>query len=930
MECDMTGGGKRWSTMRLVSVLAVSCMALVWGAVAGASVYTVALFPSASSPHREGFARVINRSDASGTVRITGIDDAGHERGPVELTLEARSVAHFNSTDLEKGNAGKGLSEGLGDGEGQWRLRVESELDIEVLSYVRTGDGFVTAMHEAVPIHALINLGFFNPGSNTSQVSRLRLVNPTEGEVRVTIQGLDDEGEWAPGGAVSVTLGPGEAREMSAQVLESGGEGVVGRLGDGSGKWRLYVSSHYSDAAVKVMNLLESPTGHLSNLSRGWLRLGDSSGELELSLFLSASDAEREGFVRLINHTDASQTVRITGIDDAGVESGPVVLTLAPLAATHFNSEDLEEGNAAKGVVGALGAGTGSWRLRLENAFGIEALAYVRTSDGFVTTMHEQVREGAMGHHVAFFNPGSNASQVSRLRLVNPGEDAVEVTITGRDDEGEPAPGGEVRLTIGPGRARELSARELERGGEGLAGGLGDGSGKWRLFVTADGAIEVMNLLRSPTGHLANLSASRWWEVPSSCTDAGVDIPDARLRRSLERALGKAADAPITPEEMRSLYTLELSGADIESVAGLQCAARLSTLDLGANRITDLVPLAGLMNLTWLSLASNPITDIGPLAGLTNLTDLSLVSNPITDIGPLAGLTDLTYLNLNGNPITDIGPLAGLTNLTWLDLGSTVPTFDQPGSLTQITDIGPLAGLTNLTWLFLASNQITDIGPLAGLTNLTRLRLQSNPITDIGPLAGLTNLTWLFLVSNQITDIGPLAGLTNLTTLYLEGIPIADIGPLAGLMNLTTLSLGSNRITDIGPLAGLTNLTELHLESNPITDIGLLAGLTNLTSLGLGSNRITDIGPLADLTNLIALRLWDNEITDIGPLTGLTNLAWLVLAYNEISDIAPLVANMGLGEGDRVYVQGNPLSDESRNVHVPALRARGVSVCCDV
>ncbi|MDD9960853.1 MAG: hypothetical protein OXU70_02025, partial [Gammaproteobacteria bacterium] len=40
-----------------------------------------------------------------------------------------------------------------------------------------------------------------------------------------------------------------------------------------------------------------------------------------------------------------------------------------------------------------------------------------------------------------------------------------------------------------------------------VEGALGDGTGKWRLKVASDMPIHVMSLLRSPTGHLANLSA---------------------------------------------------------------------------------------------------------------------------------------------------------------------------------------------------------------------------------------------------------------------------------------------------------------------------------------------------------------------------------------------------------------------------------------
>ena len=268
--------------------ITVLCAAGVPGTVSAGSSHLLALFPSASSPHREGFARIINHSDEPGTVRITGIDDAGVEHGPVELWLEARATAHFNSADLEAGSAQKGLSAGLGDGEGDWRLHLSSELDIEPLSYIRTGDGLVTAMHQVVPSEGgRHHVRFFNPGSNASQVSRLRLVNPAEEAVEITIEGRDDAGEPAPGGAVGLTLAPGEARTLSAQALESGGADMTGSLGDGKGKWQLLVSA---GGALEVMSLLASPTGHLSNLSAPGLRdVAAGKREHELPLFMPAT-----------------------------------------------------------------------------------------------------------------------------------------------------------------------------------------------------------------------------------------------------------------------------------------------------------------------------------------------------------------------------------------------------------------------------------------------------------------------------------------------------------------------------------------------------------------------------------------------------------------------------------------------------------------
>ena len=134
-------------------------------------------------------------------------------------------------------------------------------------------------------------------------------------------------------------------------------------------------------------------------------------------------------------------------------------------------------------------------------------LAYIRTPDGFVTAMHDVAPTVDGEHWVAIFNPGSNSDQVSHLRLVNPGTDDADVTIAGIDDAGA-APGGPVTVTVRAGASRTIAAADLETGGEGFEGALGDGAGKWRLAVTSEQPVIVMSLLASPTGHLTNLSTA--------------------------------------------------------------------------------------------------------------------------------------------------------------------------------------------------------------------------------------------------------------------------------------------------------------------------------------------------------------------------------------------------------------------------------------
>ena len=78
-----------------------------------------------------------------------------------------------------------------------------------------------------------------------------------------------------------------------------------------------------------------------------------------------------------------------------------------------------------------------------------------------------------------------------------------------------------MEFTLPGGRARTVSAKELEDGGRGLSGVLGTGKGKWRLAVTANRAIEVMSLLSSPTGHVTNLSTVRG---PAVAAETAADV----------------------------------------------------------------------------------------------------------------------------------------------------------------------------------------------------------------------------------------------------------------------------------------------------------------------------------------------------------------------------------------------------------------------
>ena len=297
---------------------------------------------------------------------------------------------------------------------------------------------------------------------------------------------------------------------------------------------------------------------------------GSSERARLVPLFPSASDAVREGFVRVINRSEAGGEVAIAAIDDAGLRVETPVLSLDANETAHFNSGDLEQGNASKGLTGGTGAGTGDWRLELSSDLDIEVLAYIRTEDGFLTAMHDMVERGATGHRVALFNPGRNRNQKSLLRLINPGTEQAGVTISGIDDAGT-ASDATVGISLPAGGATTISAAALEseadRNGQdengagfsGVDGALGPGTGKWQLMVTADHPVLVMSLLMSPTGHLTNLSTAPYR------TDSGAGV----VRQVAENTeAGAAIGDPVTADfGTAAALTHSLEGPDAESFA---------------------------------------------------------------------------------------------------------------------------------------------------------------------------------------------------------------------------------------------------------------------------------------------------------------------------------------------------------------------------
>ena len=664
------------------AVLAVMLAAVGSGALA--ATHRLPLLPPASDAPRQGVVRILNHSGEAGDVAVTAIDDSGAAFGPVTLFVDAGQAIEFSSMDLERGNAQMGIATGIGGGQGDWRLVLETDLDIEPLVRVHTPSGFVGELDATVPRRSFYHIvSLLAPSGAFVRGGQLRLVNGSDTSAEVVLFGIDAAGRLAPG-QLSTTLPGGGARTFDALELEQGKPGLLsGRLGHGNGNWRLLV---FAQGEIEVMTLLDNPAGPLANLSSAGAADGD------VPLFPPAGDPQRLGLLRVANRSDEG-TVRIHAFDDAGQRHGPVTLDIEAGRTVSIDSNDLEQGNTANGLSAGLGDGDGEWRLLLESSLELHVQVHVRTPDGFTTSVHDGAARVGQRHYAPWFNPAGDLQSRGRLRLVNPSDEAAGIAIVGWDDEGAPAPGGAVGLTLPAGESRSLDAAALEEGAEGLDGSLGSGSGSWRFALRSDVDIRAMNLVESADGYLSGVSMSRSLaHFPDACFDAASDTDgDGVSDRCVEglpsdllslrgctdgRYVADPGNSPGLVGDCRVLVGIANAWARDGGLPEDHAMRRWGSADQATLDAWEGIEVAG-GRIVGIDLAGSR-REPGELSGaippelgrLTELASLNLSYNRLTgpipaELGQLALLTqlNLSFNRLSGKVPQDLGDLPALQEL---------------------------------------------------------------------------------------------------------------------------------------------------------------------------------------------------------------------------------------------------------------------------
>ncbi|MGA7121911.1 MAG: leucine-rich repeat domain-containing protein [Polyangiaceae bacterium] len=226
---------------------------------------------------------------------------------------------------------------------------------------------------------------------------------------------------------------------------------------------------------------------------------------------------------------------------------------------------------------------------------------------------------------------------------------------------------------------------------------------------------------------------------------------------------------------------------------------------------------------------------------------------------------------------------------------------------------------------------------VAGLTDLLMPEPAGTPVDPppgyVGPVASLAGIECLWNLRTiyfeaYFVDLTPLSGLPNLAVLSLLEACETTVPHLPHVMEFWA-DLHSNTADVLAALPSLRVLRVWRGDLSTDEARAALSAMTGLATLSVSGAGLTDTAPLAPLSLLTDVDLSLNQIQDISSLSALANLRSLDLRFNQVTDLSPLVANVSLGYGTGIAIEGNPIDCAAQAQNLATLRARGVTLTTD-
>ncbi|MFB9107341.1 DUF7619 domain-containing protein [Flavobacterium gyeonganense] len=395
-----------------------------------------------------------------------------------------------------------------------------------------------------------------------------------------------------------------------------------------------------------------------------------------------------------------------------------------------------------------------------------------------------------------------------------------------------------------------------------------------------------------------------------------INFPDANFKAKLLAANSKNSVASVQTPIYNAgngawiVSSYNVIDANNNGEIEVSEAAAIKRLDISGASIRDLTGIENFTNLIYLNCGANQLTELN-VSGLINLKNLSCWSNQLLSLN-VSGLNKLEGLNCGSNKLTSLN-VFGLTSLRNLYC-----------SENQISNIN-VSGLTNLKEFYCNHNRLSSLN-VSNLVNLQDLYCYSNQLSSLD-VVGCSNLLILSCFFNNLSNLSFL-GCNNLKEIKCDSNQLISLN-VSGLINLQQLYCTNNQLKSLNA-TGCEKLVNLHCDQNQL--VGLyLSGLIALTDLRCSNNNLTSLN-ISNLTNLIFLSCEYNKLATLD-FSALSNLQGLACQNNELT--ALFVKNNNLwwstldfqNNDNLVYVC---IDEEDINMVQNKINQYGYSATCNV
>jgi hypothetical protein len=228
----------------------------------------------------------------------------------------------------------------------------------------------------------LKNLYFVPSSTNEVQQGFIRFTNDNGVFANITISGTDDSGLLGYS-SISFSIPPNGSKHINSDDIELGNnaKGLTGAFGIGNNNWRLSIAS---DVHVDVSAFIRTSEGFLTQIDSTIDSIGGGIIHT-VPIFNPASNTNQVSKLRLVNLADSPTTFGIMGIDDDGVSSPNVFITVNANSSKTLTSQDIE--NGASELTGSIGDGKGKWQLKIVSSQRAVVMSFLEAPGGYLSNL---------------------------------------------------------------------------------------------------------------------------------------------------------------------------------------------------------------------------------------------------------------------------------------------------------------------------------------------------------------------------------------------------------------------------------------------------------------------------------------------------------------------------------------------------------------